>query len=487
MIGLLLDLDCIVTQKFLREGKMSKRILMLSCLSALTLLSPLNRRYAGGGQSNIPTLRSSESPKITSVDQLMDYARYYVKTPFRSFGSSLMKPSLGVKPGDKVLLVSEITTDPLVIEAVRKAVLEAGGEFNVVLLHGYPEINDPVQLELTYLCKDAYDLLPEWVWRAMENANIVALGYGLDIHNYHAGIRKWFRDRKIRLVRFPYYTREILAMSALNYPDQIYEALDAKIWKQMYGAKQVKLTDPLGTDLMVELSDEYWETVLRVYEEYYGSKLSPEVPLFPGHLFIAPMMTGKLNARGIIVARAMHGGLIPTTKLYVENGRVVRVEGEGSLAQYVNYQLDKLKDVWFPGAPGPGVNFLVEIAIGTQPKVKRPPWEHLNGLPRFWAFAESRKRSGVVHIAWGSITAAVGTTKGLAGEEVFSYAKGLGVTVQHMDVELYHTTFYVDGKKIIENGHLLGLDDPDIRKIAAKYGDADELLREDWIPDKLGR
>ena len=26
------------------------------------------------------------------------------------------------------------------------------------------------------------------------------------------------------------------------------------------------------------------------------------------------------------------------------------------------------------------------------------------------------------------------------------------------------------------------LDDPEVRKIAAKYGNPDELLREDWIP-----
>jgi hypothetical protein len=31
---------------------------------------------------------------------------------------------------------------------------------------------------------------------------------------------------------------------------------------------------------------------------------------------------------------------------------------------------------------------------------------------------------------------------------------------------------------------MLALDDPEVRKIAEKYGDPDELLREDWVPDR---
>jgi len=52
-----------------------------------------------------------------------------------------------------------------------------------------------------------------------------------------------------------------------------------------------------------------------------------------------------------------------------------------------------------------------------------------------------------------------------------------------MDTELYHATYGVDGRRIVEKGHLLALDDPEVRAIAAKYGDPDELLREDWIPE----
>lgn len=437
-------------------------------------------------QSRLPAPRTPEAPKITSVEELMPYARYYVKTPFVSFGRSLMKPSLGAKAGDKILLISEASTDPLVIEAVRKAALEVGAEFNVILLHGYPRENDPVKLELIYLCKGAHELLPDWVWKAMEGANIVAMGYGLDVHNSHKDIRKWFRERKIRMVRFPYYTREIFAMSDVDYPDEIFEAINDRVWRQVYGARQIRITDPLGTDLTVELDEGYWQNMLRVYSDFYGANLTPDTPIFPGHIMVAPMISKGLKANGVIVATALHGGLIPRTKIYVENGRFVRAEGEGSFAEYIRHINERFKDITFPGAPGVGANFISEISIGTQPKVKRPPWRGLSGLPKFWVFAESRKRSGVIHISVGSPTAVIGSASGLGGIDLFDFAKRRGFTVQHVDIELYHVTYYVDGKKIIENGRLLALDDPEIRKIAEKYGDPEELLREDWIPDELG-
>ena len=35
--------------------------------------------------------------------------------------------------------------------------------------------------------------------------------------------------------------------------------------------------------------------------------------------------------------------------------------------------------------------------------------------------------------------------------------------------------------------HLMALDDPGVRQVAQTYGDPDQLLREDWVPDAQGR
>ena len=36
--------------------------------------------------------------------------------------------------------------------------------------------------------------------------------------------------------------------------------------------------------------------------------------------------------------------------------------------------------------------------------------------------------------------------------------------------------------KIIDKGHLTALDDPEMRRIASKHGDPDDILSEDWVP-----
>jgi len=39
---------------------------------------------------------------------------------------------------------------------------------------------------------------------------------------------------------------------------------------------------------------------------------------------------------------------------------------------------------------------------------------------------------------------------------------------------------------IIRNGRLTALDEPEVRKLAEKYGDPNDLLSEDWIPQIPG-
>ena len=56
-------------------------------------------------------------------------------------------------------------------------------------------------------------------------------------------------------------------------------------------------------------------------------------------------------------------------------------------------------------------------------------------------------------------------------------------------MHLYFPTYVAEGAgpggedvTVIEHGRLKALDDPEVRAVAARYGDPDELLREDWVP-----
>jgi hypothetical protein len=56
----------------------------------------------------------------------------------------------------------------------------------------------------------------------------------------------------------------------------------------------------------------------------------------------------------------------------------------------------------------------------------------------------------------------------------------------------YFTTYKVHRSStnqwvtVVDEGHVVALDDPEVRKLAAQYGNPDEILAEDWIPEIPG-
>ncbi len=54
----------------------------------------------------------------------------------------------------------------------------------------------------------------------------------------------------------------------------------------------------------------------------------------------------------------------------------------------------------------------------------------------------------------------------------------------HRDMEFFFMNYTIDGKKVVENGYLVPLDDEPVRKLASQFGDPDELLHLVWVPEK---
>ena len=80
------------------------------------------------------------------------------------------------------------------------------------------------------------------------------------------------------------------------------------------------------------------------------------------------------------------------------------------------------------------------------------------------------------------LTIGFGTPTAVGAPAVIEFARARGLTIQHLDAHLYHATVTVDGRTLIRDGRPLALDANGVRKVAAKYGDPDELLRIDWVP-----
>ena len=71
-------------------------------------------------------------------------------------------------------------------------------------------------------------------------------------------------------------------------------------------------------------------------------------------------------------------------------------------------------------------------------------------------------------------TSGAGNVHFAIGREVGRYASSQHITIAFLP----RVTLYADKERLIDDGRLTVLDDPDVRKVAAKYGDPDKLLQQ---------
>lgn len=415
----------------------------------------------GTGQPKIP-----DKYKVTSIDQLLPGTRYYLEHATK------------VKKGEQVLIVTDSTVgDPLITEAWARAAREQGAIVDVITLDLVSHRPKP---EVGPMGSEATSWWPTWLDNAIMKADATLVLAPININH---GIKrstveeKWNRGR----IGLPgnIYTREQLAFTKwTTYPAELDVALQRKLYEQTdvdSGPKIIHITDPLGTDLTFTLDiDRKW------ISEHFGYDLNRvEVSLTRRteymfhHNKITPGLSKKPDARGLIVATSLASGPIPPMKVYVEGGRIARIEGDRPAAEEWRQAIEQQKAIDYGFLHGKGAGWVEGVYIGTNPKVIRPDFfnpkyfEEQGSYNYWWC---DIKRSGFMHIGFGKGWSGIDGVK----EEVPAW---------HGDVFIPYPTVYVDGKKIVDNGHLMLLDDPDIRRIAAKYGDPDELLREEWVPD----
>jgi hypothetical protein len=243
------------------------------------------------------------------------------------------------------------------------------------------------------------------------------------------------------------------------------------IWNKGKGGK-VRITDPEGTDVSFTLHEEYWD--FRRYERVEIYPMFTPQP-FLGHLWgrQTPPYTEKEDATGIIAGTTNSTGKpYPHMKVHIEGSRVTAFEGGGGFGHALRELLDVGRNIRYPEYPSEGLFWWWEAAIGTHPKMRRPSNAFmLSGA----AALHERLRSGVIHCGLG--TPITGPSEGWARERNLPYG--------HVHVHLLNATYELtcrDGSKVtlIEKGHLTTLDDPEVMAAASKYGDPNEVLREEW-------
>ncbi|MGH7771467.1 MAG: hypothetical protein ACREQA_04450 [Candidatus Binatia bacterium] len=377
------------------------------------------------------------------------------------------------RAGNKVLIAVDREYDPLVPQVIAQALREKGAHVDILNIDlGEPDKEfDYLDEVKVIMRREPWDNNPRrWEGLPFVEDFAVRRGYDLLIHGKGGPVPK----TDYRYEQLPWLRLEHFMQRSTTYPLELHLLINEKtwgpIWEHARGGR-ARLTDPEGTDI----SWTYWE------EYYDGSRYGFSSNPRNGHLFGHPVppLIAKEDAAGTVAGTTSHfSRAFPHIKVELGGGQIVKVVGGAAYGDAWRDLLEESKHTQYPCFPRPGLFYIWEAAIGTNPKIMRPNHieQHSSG-----GFEWERRRSGVIHMGFGTLWR--------APEE--KWAGQQGILYGHLHIHLLFPTLVVtskDGREhtIIRNGRLTALDDPEVRKLAAKYGDPDELLKEDWIPQIPG-
>lgn len=379
-----------------------------------------------------------------------------------------------VEEGQRVLIAVDTHYEALVADAIAVALRRKGARVDVLTVDVGPdrEFDDLDEIRVTIRARPWNENPRRWEGLPWVEALAEREGYDLLIHGKGGPTPQ----TDYRYEQIPWLRAEHLEQGALTFPHDLHDAINARTWRRIWtqgrGGK-VRLTDPEGTALTFTMHEGYFdgtrrgftENPVRSYGHLHGH---PPQPILP-----------EDDGSGVIAGTTSHFARpFPRIKLHFEGGRLEAVEGGGRYGDAWRDLLAATKQNQYPCFPRSGLFWLWELAIGTNPRIRRPSSIQLLSSGGFeW----ERRRSGVIHAGVG--------TRWRGSEEVWAGERG--VTYGHLHVHLLFPTYEIttrEGKSVavIEHGRLRALDDPEVRAVAARYGDPDALLREDWIPEVPG-
>ena len=394
-----------------------------------------------------PKPRMPKVARVTKMEQLLPTAREMV-----SRDAANMYEGIKINKGQRVLIINDTTADQLVVQAISTAALEKGAHVNVITLEGYRGLTDPGAMLDTMFSNNWY---PAWVWKAAEEADIVLLT--AFVKSAHTPLPDLPNKPLIDNWEL---TADLMLSDHQKYPVEIRDTIDEVAWEQLFNCTSVKWTDLEGTDITMKLTTIDWQRATKKKMEKSGE------PYAHGHLML-PAPVEDMN--GVWVTSSVtFGGPIPRTKFHVEKGRVRAVVGGGKYGDRLRKSFAEHKDLYKSKCPGPGVNWITTIGLCTNPSVRPSPFfAELEGSARVAAWTFGHRRAGVIHTS--------------VGEGLLTPTYKI---IRHMDN--YFSTVVTDKGTVVKDGHLTALDHPRVRKVAAKYGDPDKLLKELWIPAVKG-
>jgi leucyl aminopeptidase (aminopeptidase T) len=334
---------------------------------------------------------------------------------------NMLKVNMGLKDGEKVLVVTDIPTteewktktSAKLTEAMERSILAK--MVSEVAAEKLP--NNTVEF-FTYPSVGKHGTYPgKQVEEKMKSADvaIAITTYSLT----HTDARVNTCKAGGRVASMPMFIAEMFYKGGPMASD--YREIDRetrKIADWITKAKDVKITSPGGTDISFSVKDRKGMVDAGIFA---GKGSWGNLP--SGEAYCTPV-EGTANGK-LVVEPNWYADLKEKMTLVFKNGSVTEITGGGKIGDEYRALLDFRKKE----EPYVSRRNLAELGIGTNPNAKRPD-----------NLLESEKIKGTVHLAIGDN----------------SHMGGKVATDLHQDFVIPRPTWTLDGKTVMKDGKLLG-------------------------------
>jgi len=289
------------------------------------------------------------------------------------------------------------------------------------------------------------------------------------------------------------------AMSRVgSYPPDVWQLSEELTLESLAYVDRIEANDPEGTDVWSDISQvqaekwargAYQRGHLYMFANIATGRFGYSVITYPSfqNEWLSREPITRLN--GVIAGTNGHGGFFPRWKVHLKDGFIDEVEGGGLYGELLRefLQYPNINELTYPFHDNPGFWYVYEIAFGTHPKFFRNPKAMMDG-----SLGPERMVSGVVH--WG-----LGIRVWHDPEAPVESKTWRDFTIKHnlpadhnFHTHTYFTTYKVHLRAadrwmdLLDRGHITSLDNAEVRALASRYGNPDEILAQEWIPEIPG-
>lgn len=275
-----------------------------------------------------------------------------------------------------------------------------------------------------------------------------------------------------------------------NVPADVWRMLEGKMIDPLRYVDRYEVSDPEGTAMYSDITSE--EAAIWAEGSYQQGHLymlpSQSSGRYPysrinypavGKTWLRPVQSRTI---GVIASTNSHASNHARIEVHLREGYIDKIIGGGLYGDGMRLALayPRINDLVWPGLTKPGFWWLYEAGTGTNPKYFKHPREILVGQN-----LSERNAGGVIHWSFGT------SVGGDDGVEQFRQSNQLptGHAMHHHTLlPTYQVRIRDSGKwmSLIEHGIIQTYHDPEVRALASRYGNPDQILRRDWIPELPG-